>query len=434
MLDPKALRQNIEFVANELQKRKVTLDVAKFNALEEQRKNLQTTVQDLQNARNTNAREIGAAKARGEKLEPLLQQTQDLGNALKAHEDQLKEVQHTLHNLLAHLPNIPHSSVPYGTREQDNVVVRSWGELKQFSFTPKDHVDLGQHLGMDFASASKIAGARFVVLREPLVKLQRALIQFMLDLHTKEHGYQEIFVPSLVNEASLYGTGQLPHLREDSFEIKGAHPFFLIPTAEVPVTNLFRDEIVMDEDLPIKLVCYSSCFRSEAGSYGKDTRGMIRHHQFEKVELVMIAHPEHSYALLETLTSHAEKVLRLLELPYRVVSLCTGDLGFSSAKTYDLEVWLPAQNQYREISSCSNMESFQARRMKARFRDQKGRLELVHTLNGSGLAIGRTLVAILENNQDEAGNIAIPTVLQPYLNGLEILTPSRPFTGLRQHT
>ncbi len=318
--------------------------------------------------------------------------------------------------MLARIPNIPHESVPIGKSEADNQVIRTWGEPRKFDFAPKDHVDLGEKLGMDFPAAIKIAGARFVVLRGALAKLQRALVQFMIDLHTTEHGYEEIYVPFMANSDSLYGTGQLPNLKEDLFAINNEAGFYMIPTSEVSVTNTVRDEILESDQLPLKYVCHSPCFRSEAGSYGKDTRGMIRNHQFEKVELIHIVHPEKSYEAHEEITNHAEKVLQLLELPYRVLSLCTADLGFAAAKTYDLEVWLPSQNCYREISSCSNTESFQARRMKARYRDiQTGKIELVHTLNGSGLAVGRTLVAILENYQDLKGGVKIPTALQKYM-------------------
>lgn len=426
MLDPKIIRQNPALIADDLKKRGYTLDIDRLNTLEDQRKLLQTKVQDLQNERNVNAKKVGLAKAKGEDINHLLQEVKDLGSALKANDEALNKVQDELSDLLARLPNIPHESVPVGKSDADNVVIRYWGKPTTFQFPPKDHVDLGLNLGMDFVTAAKISGARFVVLREPLVRLQRALIQFMLDLHTKEHGYQEIFTPFLVNTESLFGSGQFPNLKDDSFSVNSEQGFYLIPTAEVSVTNMVRDDILSEDQLPLKYVCYSSCFRSEAGSYGKDTRGMIRQHQFEKVEIVQIVHPDHSYEILEMLTQHAENVLQRLELPYRVVSLCTADLGFASAKTYDLEVWLPGQNRYREISSCSNMESFQARRMKARYRDSKtGKAELVHTLNGSGLAVGRTLVAILENNQIDDGTIKIPQALQPYMDGITALSPRK---------
>lgn len=422
MLDPKIIRQDVQAVAAQLKKRGVVLDIAKFNALEEQRKNLQIKVQELQNERNVLSKAVGQAKAKGEGADEIMQQVKNLGESLDAAQVKLEQVQVELNDLLAMIPNLPHSSVPEGKSEDDNQVVRVWGEPTKFNFNPKDHVDLGLKLGMDFSTASKLSGARFVVLRGALARLQRALTQFMLDLHTKEHRYQEIYVPYLVNSETLYGTGQLPKLKEDLFALSGEQAFYLIPTSEPPITNTVRDEILEVSQLPLKYVCHSPCFRSEAGSYGKDTRGMLRQHQFEKVELVQIVHPEKSYGALEELTGHAEKVLQMLELPYRVVALCTADLGFAAAKTYDLEVWLPGQNRYREISSCSNTESFQARRMKARFRDPKsGKPELVHTLNGSGLAVGRTLVAVLENYQDEQGRIHIPKVLQPYIDGLQML-------------
>lgn len=416
MLDPKLLRHNLEDIAAKLKQRGITLDIPRLNALEEQRKTLQTRLQDLQNERNVRSKAIGQAKAKGENVDPLFQQLKELNESLKMSEEQFNQVQIELNDLLARIPNIPHESVPIGKSEADNKVIRTWGEPRKFAFTPKDHVDLGEKLGMDFATAAKISSARFVVLRGVLAKLQRALVQFMLDLHTIEHGYQEIYVPYLANADSLFGTGQLPNLKEDLFAITGEQGFYLIPTSEVSVTNTVRDEILESEQLPLKYVCHSPCFRSEAGSYGKDTRGMIRNHQFEKVELLQIVHPEKSYEAHEEITQHAETILQRLELPYRLISLCTADLGFAAAKTYDLEVWLPSQNCYREISSCSNTESFQARRMKARYRDPKtGKTELVHTLNGSGLAVGRTLVALLENYQDEKGGVHIPTVLQKYI-------------------
>lgn len=423
MLDPKLIRQDPDFVAAALKKRGVILDVAQLNSLEEKRKTLQTHIQELQNSRNTNAKAVGQAKAKGENVDQLLQQVKDLGDQLKSAEENFARVQDELQNILAVIPNIPHESVPVGKSEEDNKMVRKWGEPTSFKFTPKDHVDLGANLGMDFATASKLTGARFVVLHHKLARLQRALAQFMLDLHTKQHGYLEISVPYIVNSDSMYGTGQFPKMKEDSFAVKrDGDDYYLIPTAEVPVTNTIRDEILEASQLPLKYTCFSPCFRSEAGSYGKDTRGMIRQHQFEKVELVQVVHPEKSYEALEELTHHAETVLQKLELPYRVMALCTADLGFAAAKTYDLEVWLPGQNCYREISSCSNTENFQARRMKARFRDSKtGKPELVHTLNGSALAVGRTLIAVMENYQDEQGKIQIPTVLQPYMDGIKII-------------
>lgn len=424
MLDPKLIRSNLDAVALQLKKRGITLDVPRLNALEEQRKELQVKLQDLQNERNVRSKAVGAAKAAGNDAVAIMQQVKDISETLKTTEEKLVFIQNELNDYLAMIPNIPHESVPEGKSEDDNKLVREWGKPTQFNFTPKDHVDLGAKLGMDFNVAAKISGARFVVLRNKLAKLSRALVQFMLDLHVNEHGYQEINVPLLVNADSLFGTGQLPKMKEDLFATTktGDNDLFLIPTSEVSVTNTVRDEILELDQLPLKFVCYSACFRSEAGSYGKDTRGMIRQHQFEKVELVHIVQPDKSYEALEELTSHAENVLQKLELPYRVMALCTADLGFAAAKTYDLEVWLPGQQRYREISSCSNTESFQARRMKARYRDSKtGKPELVHTLNGSGLAIGRTLVAVLENYQDEQGRIHIPKVLQPYMNGMTVI-------------
>ncbi len=423
MLDPKLIRQDPDFVAAQLNKRGIILDVTQLNSLEEQRKSLQTSIQELQNARNTNAKAVGQAKAKGENVDHLLQAVKDLGDKLKSAEDDFTRVQDELQTILAVIPNLPHETVPVGKSEDDNQVVRTWGQPTQFNFTPKDHVDLGAKFGMDFATASKLTGARFVVLHNKLARLQRAIAQFMLDLHVEHHGYSEISVPNMVNADSLYGTGQLPKMKEDIFAVKrDGDDYYLIPTAEVPVTNTIRDEILEVEQLPIKYTCYSPCFRSEAGTYGKDTRGMIRQHQFEKVELVQIVHPDKSYEALEELTGHAEAVLQKLELPYRVMALCTGDMGFAAAKTYDLEVWLPGQDRYREISSCSNTEAFQARRMKARFRDPKtGKTELVHTLNGSALAVGRTLVAVMENYQDEQGRIHIPAVLQRYMGDLKII-------------
>lgn len=416
MLDPKLIRQDLEATAAKLKHRGITLDVPRLQALEEQRKALQTKVQDLQNDRNTRSKAIGQAKAKGENVEPLFQQLKELNDTLKLTEEQFSQIQTELNDLLARIPNLPHESVPIGKSEADNQVIRTWGEPRKFNFTPKDHVDLGEKLGMDFPAATKIAGARFVVLRGTLAKLQRALVQFMLDLHITEHGYQEIYVPYIANADSLFGTGQLPNLKEDLFALTGDQNFYLIPTSEVSVINTIRDDILEPNQLPLKYVCHSPCFRSEAGSYGKDTRGMVRNHQFEKVELLQVVPPDQSYAAHEEITHHAETVLQRLELPYRVVSLCTADLGFAAAKTYDLEVWLPSQNCYREISSCSNTEAFQSRRMKARYRDpQTGKPELVHTLNGSGLAVGRTLVALLENYQEEDGRIKIPLALKKYI-------------------
>lgn len=422
MLDPKLIRSSIDTVAAQLKKRGFVIDVAKFNKLEEQRKNLQVKMQELQNERNVRSKEVGIAKAAGKNVDDVFKSLKELSDSLKVVEEEFNLNQVEVDDFLARIPNLTHESVPEGKSEDDNQVVRTWGEPKKFSFKPKDHVELGaNHNFMDFEMGAKISGARFVVLRGPLARLQRALIQFMLDLHINEHGYEEISVPYLVNAASLYGTGQLPNLKTEVFAISGEQELYLIPTSEVPVTNTVRDEIINVSQLPIKYVCYSSCFRSEAGSYGKDIRGMLRQHQFEKVELLQIVRPDMSYQAHEELTKHAETVLQRLELPYRVMALCTADIGFAASKTYDLEVWLPGQDRYREISSCSNTESFQARRMKARFRDEAGKIELVHTLNGSGLAVGRTLIAILENYQDELGRIHIPKVLQAYMGGLEVI-------------
>jgi seryl-tRNA synthetase len=423
MIDPKLIRGDLDNVAAQLQKRGITLDVARLNRLEEQRKATQTKTQELQNERNVRSKSIGAAKAAGINTDDLMKEVNQLGESLKATEEQFNQIQAELNDYLARLPNIPHSSVPVGKNETENVVVRTWGEPTQFDFTPKDHADLGaKNKLLDFEGGVKLTKARFTVMRGPIAKLHRALAQFMLDLHTEEHGYQEIAVPYIVNSTSLYGTGQLPNLKDDLFQLAGEEGLYLIPTSEVPITNTVRDEIVEDNQLPLKYTCYSACFRSEAGSYGKDTRGLIRQHQFEKVELVHIVRPEESYAALEELTGHAETVLQKLELPYRVVALCTGDLGFASAKTYDLEVWLPGQQCYREISSCSNMEAFQARRMSARWRNPAtGKPELLHTLNGSALATGRTLVAVMENYQDAEGRIHIPKVLQPYMNNQTVI-------------
>lgn len=421
MLDPKWFRQDIEELASRLAKRGHVLDVAAISQLESRRKLLQTRMQDLQNQRNEQSKQIGLAKARGGDIQPLLQQVANIGDAIKAAEEETKLVQDELAAIYMSVPNIPHESCPEGKDENGNLEVRRWGQPRVFEFEPKDHAELGQALGMmDFEVATKITGSRFVVLRKDLVQLQRALAHLMIDTHVNEHGYEEIYVPFMVNADSFLGTGQLPKFAEDLFHIND-FPFGLIPTAEVPVTNTVRGEILPLESLPLQYVCHSPCFRSEAGSYGRDTKGMIRQHQFEKVELVHIVHPDHSYAALERLTQHAEVILQKLNLPYRVMSLCTGDMGFGSAKTYDLEVWLPAQNKYREISSCSNMADFQARRMQARYRSAAGKPELVHTLNGSGLAVGRTMVAVLENYQDAEGNIHIPTALQPYMGGKSLI-------------
>jgi len=407
-----------------LKRRGVVLDVARIQSLEESRKRLQMTAQELQNQRNSRSKQIGKAKGAGEDIQPLLAEVADLGEELKNAQEELNRVQEQLSEIALGLPNIPHSSVPDGKDEADNREERRWGEPKTFDFEPRDHVDLGGALGwLDFETAAKITGSRFVTMQGPLARMHRALAQFMLDTHTSEHGYTETYVPFMVNADSLQGTGQLPKFEEDLFKLSGELPYYLIPTAEVPVTNLVRGEIIDDGDMPRKWVSQTPCFRSEAGSYGRDTRGMIRQHQFEKVEMVQIVRPTESYAVLEELTGHAEKILQMLELPYRVVTLCTGDIGFSAAKTYDIEVWLPAQNTYREISSCSNFEDFQARRLQARWRNpETGKPELVHTLNGSGLAVGRTLVAVMENYQQADGSIVVPEVLRPYMGGIERLT------------
>ncbi|OGT20943.1 MAG: serine--tRNA ligase [Gammaproteobacteria bacterium RBG_16_57_12] len=425
MLDPRLTRTELEQTAVQLARRGFRLDTATIGALEARRKELQTQTQHLQAERNASAKAIGQAKAKGQDAAPLLAAVADLGDRLKEAEAQLTAVQDELNDILMGIPNIPHTSVPDGKGEGDNREVRRWGDTTQFDFTPRDHVDLGGGLGMlDFETAAKITGARFALMSGPLARLHRALIQFMLDLHTSEHGYTECYVPYLVNADSLRGTGQLPKFAEDLFALGGEHGYYLIPTAEVPLTNIVRDVIIEDVYLPRKYVAHTPCFRSEAGSYGKDTRGMIRQHQFEKVELVQVVRPQDSYAALETLTGHAETVLQRLELPYRVMALCTGDMGFASAKTYDLEVWLPGQQKYREISSCSNFEDFQARRLMARWRNPAtGKPELVHTLNGSGLAVGRTLVAIMENYQQADGSIRIPQALQSYMGGKAMIGP-----------
>lgn len=417
MIDPKLLRHDPDAVAREAKRHNVVLDIAAYKQLETERKALQEKTQTLQAKRNQLAKQVGVAKGKGEDAASLLQESADINNTLKQSEITLAALQQKILDFQLQIPNQLHGSVPEGKSENDNVEIRKWGEPKKFSFTPKDHVDLGlRDHQMDFEAASKISGARFVVLRGKLAKLQRALAEFMLDLHIEQHGYTEMYVPLLVHSEALVGTGQLPKFADDFFSIKGEHDFTLIPTAEVSLTNLVRDQILEVDQLPLKFVSHSPCFRSEAGSYGKDTRGMIRQHQFQKVEMVQIVSPEKSYEALEEMTRHAEKVLQLLELPYRVVALCSADTGFGSAKTYDVEVWLPSQNKYREISSISNCEAFQARRMMARFRSPKtNKPEYAHTLNGSGVAVGRALVAVMENYQDEQGNIRIPSVLAPYM-------------------
>ncbi len=449
MLDIQLLRTDLENVAKRLALRGHAFPVMEFNSLEAERKTIQTQTQGLQAQRNAASKQIGYAKSKGEDARSILAEMTGLGDALKQAETQLEKIQFRLQQLLLGVPNLPHDSVPEGRSEANNQEVRRWGTPHTFDFSVKDHVTIGENLGLlDFETAAKLSGARFSLLQGGLARLHRALAQFMLDIHTQEHGYTEVYVPYLVNAESLHGTGQLPKFKNDLFEIRHeitsarfavigpdenetrqpemegldrSREMFLIPTSEVPLTNTVRDQIVALESLPLKLTAHTPCFRSEAGSYGKDTRGMIRQHQFDKVELVQIAHPQKSYEALEELTSHAEKILQKLELPYRVMVLCTGDMGFSAAKTYDIEVWLPAQNAYREISSCSNCETFQARRMQARFRNEKGKPELLHTLNGSGLAVGRTLVAILENCQNADGSVSIPAALQPYMGGLNRL-------------
>ncbi len=429
MLDIQLLRKDLDGVAHRLNSRGYALDRATFIKLETERRELQVRTEELQARRNSLSKQIGVSKSRAEDCSALLVEADSIGTVLKDSALRLNELQAQLTEFMLDAPNLPHESAPLGRDETQNTEVSRWGTPRQFEFEIKDHVDIGEPLGLDFDSAVKLSGARFAVLRGPLARLQRALAQFMLDLHTTEHGYTEIQVPYIVNATSMRGTGQLPKFEEDLFKVphkasdEGHAPenFYLIPTAEVPLTNLMRDTIVAADKLPLKWVAHTPCFRSEAGSYGRDTRGMIRQHQFEKVELVQIVPPEHSYQALEELVGHAETVLRKLELPYRKVLLCTGDMGFGSAKTYDLEVWLASQNTYREISSCSNMEAFQARRMQARFRSGQGKPELVHTLNGSGLAVGRTLVAILENFQNADGTVSVPDVLQPYLGGMKRL-------------
>lgn len=436
MLDIQLLRNDLEDVAARLATRGFVLDVARFKKLEAERKDIQTRTQELQAKRNSSSKLIGQAKAKGEDTSAIMVQVATLGGELKQAEVQLGEVQNALQALLEMIPNTPHSSVPLGESETDNLEVRKVGNIPKFDFAVKDHVDLGEKLGLDFDTATKISGARFSLLKGGLARLHRALAQFMLDTHTEQHGYTEVYVPYLVNADSMRGTGQLPKFHADLFSVQSNAPeepqlallayhknLYLIPTAEVPVTNMVRDEIVPLEKLPLKFVAHTPCFRSEAGSYGRDTRGMIRQHQFDKVELVQMVHPDESYAALEQLLAHAETILQKLGLPYRVVKLCTGDMGFSAALTYDIEVWLPAQNTYREISSCSNFEAFQARRMQARFRNAQGKPELLHTLNGSGLAVGRTLVAVLENYQQADGSVVVPDVLRPYMGGKEILAP-----------
>jgi len=423
MLDPKLLRNNLQEVADTLKRRGMALDTPAIEKLEVRRKELQVRTQELQNERNTRSKSIGKAKAAGEDIQPLLDEAASLGDALKDAENDLKQVQEQLRDILMGLPNLPDDSVPDGEDEEDNREERTWGDIPSFDFEPKDHVDLGEAMGgLDFTAAAKITGSRFTVMHGNMARLHRALTQFMLDQHTTEHGYRETYVPYIVNADSMTGTGQLPKFAEDAFRLEGEQDYYLIPTAEVPLTNLLRDEILDADAVPFKVVAHTPCFRSEAGAYGKDTRGMIRQHQFDKVELVQAVRPEDSFKALEELTAHAESILQKLGLAYRVVTLCTGDLGFSSTKTYDLEVWLPGQGKYREISSCSNFLDFQARRMQARWRNpETGKPELLHTVNGSGLAVGRTLVAVLENYQQADGSIEVPDVLRPYMGGMKMI-------------
>lgn len=423
MLDPQLLRSDLENVAAALGKRNMKLDVEAIQQLEEKRKAIQVKTEELQALRNSKSKEIGKLKSKGEDAQSIMDEVASIKQQLEESAAELDTVQSSLNEIVSGIPNIPHESVPNGSTEDDNEEVRQWGTPKTFDFEPKDHVDLGEALGLiDFETATKITSSRFVVMHRGVAKLHRALIQLMLDTHSDEHGYDEVNVPYLVNADSCRGTGQLPKFEEDLFHIK-EHGLYLIPTAEVPVTNIARDEIINSDELPKKYVCHSPCFRSEAGSYGKDTRGMIRQHQFEKVEMVQMVKPGTSYEVLEELTGHAENILQKLELPYRVVTLCGGDLGFSASKTYDIEVWLPGQNKYREISSCSNFVDFQARRMKARWRNpETNKPELLHTLNGSGLAVGRTLIAVMENYQDKDGNIRIPEALRPYMNNQTIIS------------
>ncbi|SES96757.1 seryl-tRNA synthetase [Nitrosomonas marina] len=431
MLDIQLLRTNLNYVIEKLSSRNFSFPVDRFNQLEAERKKIQTHTQELQAKRNTISKQVGLAKSKGEDTTAILAQVSNLGDALKQSVTQLEQIQTELQKILFDVPNLPHDSVPKGDGETDNQEIRRWGAIPSFDFEIRDHVSIGEGLKLlDFETATKLSGARFSIMKGNLARLHRALAQFMLDTHIQEHGYIETYAPYLVNHDSLHGTGQLPKFEEDLFAVKAggnavenehSPGLYLIPTAEVSLTNIVRDEIVPLQSLPLKFVAHTPCFRSEAGSYGRDTRGLIRQHQFDKVELVHIVHPESSYAAIEELVGHAETILQKLELPYRVVALCTADMGFSAAKTYDIEVWLPAQKTYREISSCSNCESFQARRMQARFRNENGKTSLLHTLNGSGLAVGRTLVAILENYQNADGSVTIPEMLRPYMNGLDQL-------------
>ncbi|MBA53089.1 MAG: serine--tRNA ligase [Pseudomonadales bacterium] len=423
MLDPKLLRNELETVAQALKFRGFELDTSAFQALEDRRKALQVETENLQAERKRKSKEIGIAKSKGEDVSAILAEVESFGAKLTECEQQLNGLQAELRDLQMGIPNIPHASVPAGSSEDDNVEIRKWGEPAAFDFEPLDHVDLGAKVGgMDFETAAKISGSRFSVMYGPLARMHRALIQLMLDTHTAEHGYKEVYAPYLVNPESLQGTGQLPKFEEDLYKLRGDRELYLIPTAEVPVTNIVRDEILAEADLPIRFTAHTPCFRSEAGSGGRDVRGMIRQHQFEKVEMVQMVKPEDSYQALEELTGHAEAILQKLGLPYRVVVLCSGDIGFSAAKTYDIEVWLPGQGKYREISSCSNFEDFQARRMQARYRPEGSKkTELLHTLNGSGLAVGRCLVAVMENYQQADGSIKVPEALRPYMGGVDVI-------------
>lgn len=425
MIDPKLLRSDLDTVVANLSRRGFIFDVERFESLESRRREIQVETQSYQTERNASAKNIGQAKAKGEDIQPLLDAVADLGDKLKAAEESLAEVQGELEDMLSGVPNLLHDSVPAGKDEDDNELLRTWGEPRAFDFAAKDHMELGAGGGIDADMGAKLTGARFVVLNGEVARLHRALIQFMLDLHTIEHGYQEVWVPYIVNGDSLRGTGQLPKFGEDLFTLEGERDFYLIPTSEVPVTNFARDRIFDSAELPQRFVCHSPCFRSEAGSHGRDTRGLIRQHQFEKVEMVQLVKASESWEALEQLIGNAEAVLQRLELPYRVVNLCTGDIGFGASKTYDIEVWLPGQDKYREISSCSNATDFQARRMMARSREGQGKPELIHTLNGSGLAVGRTLIAVMENYQNADGSISIPAALQPFMGGVEkILQPA----------
>jgi seryl-tRNA synthetase len=422
MLDIQALRNDLDGVVSQLKKRGFEFDSASFTALENERKTVQTRTQELQAKRNNTSKQIGFAKSKGEDVSAIMAEVAGLGDQLKADEARLVELQTDLQNILFNVPNLPHESVPAGKSEADNVEVRKVGTPRTFDFEIKDHTDVGTPLGLDFDTGIKLSGARFTFMRGPIAKLHRALAQFMLDTQTEQHGYEECYTPYLVNKETLTGTGQLPKFEEDLFSLThNDSKLYLIPTSEVTLTNTVRDEIVPLESLPIKLTAHTPCFRSEAGSYGRDTKGMIRQHQFDKVEMVQIVHPDTSYAALDEMVGHAENILKALGLPYRVVSLCVGDMGFGATKTYDLEVWLPAQNTYREISSVSNCEAFQARRLQARFRNESGKTEFVHTLNGSGLAVGRTLVAVLENYQNADGSVTVPEVLRSYMHNLECI-------------